>query len=215
MIRDQVVVEVAGLGQFLSGGPPAGRLSCDLRRLLVPPLMPAVRDCLFRIAARRTHSARIGSRVWLPRLAVSVLVHGRVADGWACTLVSADRADEALELPVGVVVLADEELRAAVPASGSAPGTSSVERFCDAWRIRLADRGASSMLVEALLGAADPRQMVDLGDRALLLRSGCRTRAAFGRRCQDLLDLGALHPLPGVAPTRRAQLTLPDPVWTW
>lgn len=209
-MRDDVVVEMPGFGQLLFGSPPPGPAACRLPSLGIPPLGAAVRDCMRRIAARRRLEERVGSRVRLPRLGVSVLVHGPIGSGWLCTLIGADRSTD--ELPVGAAVVSSVEIAAGSPWSVEASGP---EVLPDAWRIRLADRGVPAALVEALQGAADPQHTVNLQDRSLLMRSGCRTRAAFGRRCRDLLDLGALHAVPGTDPAREVRIALPDPVWSW
>lgn len=209
-MRDDVVVEVPGFGQLLSGSPPTDPAACCLPGLRIPPLGAAVRDCMRRIAARRWLVERAGLRVRLPRLGVSVLVHGPTGSGWVCTLVGTDRSTD--ELPVGAAVVSSVEIAAGSPWSVQASGP---EVLPDAWRIRLADRGVPAALVDALLGAADPQHTVNLTTRSLLMRSGCRTRAALGRRCRDLLDLGALHAVPGTDPAREVRIALPDPVWSW
>ena len=209
-MRDDVVVEVPGCGQLLFGSPPTDPAACCLPGLGIPPLGAAVRDCMRRIAARRRLDERVGSRVRLPRLGVSVLVHGPIGSGWLCTLVGADRSTD--ELPVGAAVISSVEIAAGSPRAVEASGP---EGLRDTWRIRLADRGVPAALGEALLGAADPHHTVNLQARSLLMRSGCRTRAAFGRRCRDLLDLGALHAVPGTDPAREVRIALPDPLWSW
>lgn len=200
----------------------------QLAACVAPPVSPPspgprVADCFRRISTRRAFDEIIGMRVWLPRLGASVLVHGRVGEmKCACTLVARD--DGSPRLPVGVMVLSTVEVGAGVLLEQDVVPALSNAEFGSAWRVRLADRGLPSRLVQALIEAATPtvpsphsgRQLrVDLNERRVLLRSGCRTRTGFDRHCADLVEMGAVRLLPNVGDRRRAELVLPPPVWSW
>ena len=183
--------------------------------LRLPPLSAHACEALRRLGKARTVLGTTGSRLWVPRLGASFLVHGPLPGGWACTLLAVD--DVVTRLPIGVARLCDVEVGAALAmtAAGRPRPLSTVE-FCNAWRVRLADRGVPTGVVEAMVEATDPHGLtVDLSDRRVLLRSGCRTSTGFDRHCANLVEMGALHLPPGERGRRRAELTLPAPVWSW
>ena len=151
----------------------------------------------------------------MPRLGASFLVQGPVPNGWACTVVAVDGVTA--RLPIGVAVLSDVEIGAALATTiAGQPYVLSATEFCDAWRVRLADRGVPAGVVQAVVEATDPDGLtVDLSDRRVLLRSGCRTATGFDRRVAELVGRGAVRLLLNVGDRRRVELVLPPPVWSW
>ena len=153
--------------------------------------------------------------MWVPRLGASFLVQGPVPGGWACTVVAVDGVTACL--PIGVAVLSDVEVGAAFATTiAGRPYVLSAIEFFDVWRVRLADRGVPAGVVEAVVEATDPDGLtVDLSDRRVLLRSGCRTTSGFACKCTELVAMPALRLLADTEDRRRAELVLPAPVWSW
>lgn len=181
--------------------------------LRLPALSAQVEGILLRLPKVRAVPGTTGSRLWVPRLGASFLVQGPVPDGWACTVVAVDGVTA--RLPIGVAVLPDVEIGAALATTiAGRPYVLSAPEFCDVWRVRLADRGVPAGVVEAVVEATDPDGLtVDLSDRRVLLRSGCRTTTGFKRSVAELVGMGAVRLLPDVVGGHR--MVLPPPVWSW
>lgn len=172
-------------------GFPAAAVCLPLAGFPHLPVSPVL-DCLRRLPVRQPGTDVAGRVVWLPRLGVSVLVHGSVAGGWLCTVVAADSRPAVL--PVGGFVVSEVEVSTAfaTPVPWHTVAALSAAEFVDVWRVRCAVHGRNPMLVGALLEALAPDTLTVVVDDRVRARSGCRSQQGLRQACRRLVECGLL-----------------------